>query len=1519
MSEPKRPPIAIIVIALLAQLVLSLSGCGIRGDINPSVEDDLQDAATDDFNPEEENPLRAMKLPSSDERMRAYGTALTTRGIVSVSEEESTLAPLGPSSSETNAPTPSTRYTVLIYMVGSNLESNYAAASDDLSEILDAGLDYRKVNVVVCAGGARRWNVDIPSNRTSVLDLSKPEGERIVAQTASSVSMGSGQMLASFLEYAEQHYPAQHTALVFWDHGGGPLWGFGNDENHDGDGLLLSEVGWAMEHSPYTQESEKRLDWVGFDTCLMGSLENAMVWSPYADWLVASEEVEPQKGWDYSFLTKACESVDPKDICSAILEACELSYTESTSTLASPQFTLSALDLSKLTEVTSALDELAQELLVDVEQGAYANLSRLRRNAKAFGLLESETRAMAYDIIDVGDLAQEMSARHAESCDRLAQAVNQLVWRQVGNVERAHGVSVYFPGENRELYEVFSADGNVPANDLSPSYGAFVHAYADHWRSLSEVDWTIPPPSVSKDGICVQLNEEQVAALTSATYTVMQERDGGYAILTSDMEAPIDEQGRVLVPSDPPIIVSKTGTSDSVPAFFRQVESADGKQTYVSKCFFLNPAGDYLDYNFHGMEQQAIVTLAVTPQDDSNGKTSAEGPVTEASIISIALSEDSIGAASKTLLDTTRFSTITQYGYCGGLTAPTYDATKSILPCSQWDNPGVIAYHVLTLDEGLSFFAEPVSNYCDACTIQVTLTDANGNQHALEPMHLEQASASHVTSEQTLPTDHGILTCTVSRGEACITNYEGEDQTLALPAEVGGYPITSIGERAFELCSTIEEVVVPRSVKQIGPGAFNLSGVRRITLPATVTIANATPFKGASKLEAFELGMGDGKASTISVNDGVLFSASGETLLAYPNAHGTRYEVPKATKNLGYGAFAGTDVEAVSMPEGLRNIGAAAFFACRNLTEITLPQSLEYIGPVAYGTGDYQLYTDNLSHVESIHLGPNVSYVGDQAFCGVSTELIDVDPANTHYKGKGGCLLNAAGDNVVAVARKENTIITVPEGVVSLSPYAFANYSLQTEFVLPDSVSSIDETSLPLSYRTDERGQSRRRFECTIHATKGSYAERFAKDRGIAYDNVTDLDSLKHEDKTLERDGLRLTFRVYADHASLMAVEAADPAKESSMTNAERLSGGTNPDDATVLRVPAEVFGVPVTTVSLSDAYTDAAGESHRMLNHEISSIALPASIAELSADDLEALPLLQSIEVDPKSEELMTVDGVLFSHEGTQLIAYPKARRGEYSVPEGVRTIEAGAFANVRHLCAVTMPDSVRKLGTSAFESCESLERVSFGEGLSYVGERCFSGCSSLRITAPLPSGISTIGNKGFDGIAACELDELPDALQVLGDYAFRESKGGNLSIDADASRVREPHTLKLGPALKSVGSHALDGFAIDSFAVDNANQTYVANGPFLLSKDGTKIVVFAKDFVGIAAIPEGVRDVHLDAFACAHSITDVVVPPSVLLIDLPYGATEEEPYASMRFHVEPDSYAERILMQNGLTCVVE
>ena len=132
--------------------------------------------------------------------------------------------------------------TLMVYMIGSNLESQFGNGTRDLEEMRKAQVDFGKNNVIVYTGGACRWSGRIPSGQNSLLDLSLPEENQIAASTEKNADMGVSETLAAFLNFTVENFPAQHYDLIFWDHGGGPILGYGSDELFGNDSLDLPEL-----------------------------------------------------------------------------------------------------------------------------------------------------------------------------------------------------------------------------------------------------------------------------------------------------------------------------------------------------------------------------------------------------------------------------------------------------------------------------------------------------------------------------------------------------------------------------------------------------------------------------------------------------------------------------------------------------------------------------------------------------------------------------------------------------------------------------------------------------------------------------------------------------------------------------------------------------------------------------------------------------------------------------------------------------------------------------------------------------------------------------------------------------------------------------------------------------------------------------------------------------------------------------------------------------------------------------
>ncbi len=264
-------------------------------------------------------------------------------------------------------------------------------------------------------------------------------------------NMGDPKTLADFLAWGVKKYPAKRTALVFWDHGSG--WpGYGGDDSHDHDQLTLPEMEQALAQGLEAAGLPK-LDLIGFDCCLMATLEVMRAVQPFGSVLVSSEEIEPGVGWHYEAWLGALMK-DPGMAPDALGKRIADSYVAFFSAHENPNVqvkgkavTLSVVDLGKVPPLLAAVDALGRKLGESIAKGGRAPwmaVARARHEAEEYG--KSERGSSGHH--DLWDLCRQLETTEAKAeATAVARAVEAAVLHHVRGKDKpqAHGVSIWFP------------------------------------------------------------------------------------------------------------------------------------------------------------------------------------------------------------------------------------------------------------------------------------------------------------------------------------------------------------------------------------------------------------------------------------------------------------------------------------------------------------------------------------------------------------------------------------------------------------------------------------------------------------------------------------------------------------------------------------------------------------------------------------------------------------------------------------------------------------------------------------------------------------------------------------------------------------------------------------------------------------------------------------------------------------------------------------------------------------------
>lgn len=435
---------------------------------------------------------------------------------------------------------------LMVYMVGSDMESENGFASMDIEEMLNCGFDESGLTVLVCTGGASYWwNEEISETECEVYELHPYEPLDKVC-TMEHDNMADPATLTEFMDYAYENYSANYYSMIFWNHGGGAVLGYGEDENHEYDTLSLNELDKAFADSKLVAD-EKKLEWVGFDACLMGMLEVADAFVPYADYMIASEEVENGLGWDYSFLDNLSngEGFDGETAGKVIINAYSAYYDSFEDYC--PEYILSCMDLSRCDKVVEALSKFVDAAYDELQEGNYSVLAKKRDGVKAFGKI-SETEC--YDTIDLKDFSNHFANMFPEESEELEKAVDEMVTYSSTNIADANGIAVYFPYSNKEYASEWVKE--YSGLGFAEGYTGFIRSFTENLFGKPMTDWDmakyVPAVEEAQEGLYVNLNKEQVDNFAYAKLSVweaVEDWPGSYVLWLNSSETTLSEDGRL--------------------------------------------------------------------------------------------------------------------------------------------------------------------------------------------------------------------------------------------------------------------------------------------------------------------------------------------------------------------------------------------------------------------------------------------------------------------------------------------------------------------------------------------------------------------------------------------------------------------------------------------------------------------------------------------------------------------------------------------------------------------------------------------------------------------------------------------------------------------------------------------------------------------------------------------------------------------------------------------------------------
>jgi hypothetical protein len=356
-----------------------------------------------------------------------------------------------------------------------------------------------------------------------------------------------------------------------------------------------------------------------------------------------------------------------------------------------------------------------------------------------------------------------------------------------------------------------------------------------------------------------------------------------------------------------------------------------------------------------------------------------------------------------------------------------------------------------------------------------------------------------------------------------------------------------------------------------------------------------------------------------------------------------------------------------------------------------MPDYDEYENPAPWAA-----YADE---IERVQIEPGITGIGAYAFC-MYTNLSEVTIA----------------EGVTTIGEwafygcTSLTSIALPEGVTAIGDFAFRGCFSLESIQLPTTLVDIGEETLAYT-----RLSALQLPASTVHIGANAFQGAPLMAINVAAENPS---FTAKQGVLFSKDGTALLFYPRENSRIRYTIpRGVQTIGARAFEQAYRLGSVTIPDGVTTI-------------------------EEAAFANAGAARITLPASVAHIGTGAFRGVSL-QEILVDQKNPHFRSVEGVLFSQDGTELVLYPAGKKGDhYAVPEGVATIAPYAFYEAP-FAQVELPDSLTTIGEFAF-AFSALTQITVPDQVQTIQSRAFFDCDALE-TAALPDSLTDIGHSVF------------------------------------------------------------------------------------------------------------------------------------------------------------------------------